>query len=245
MANKISKLDTHRAAFFKVGLICALSFVMAAFNYTVYPEVTDEVDIEDVHVDKEVEITRTARDKQKPLPPPPSVETDIVLPPTVPTPAPITKAIDPDISGDQKTSDLLGKSLDDLTNVPPPPAPPPPPKPTIFITAERMPRYIQCGETKAERNTCAQKALLDFVYQEIKYPAIAREVSLEGTVVVNFVVNKDGSITNVKILKDIGGGCGDEVLRIMKKMPAWEVPGAQRGRPVPVYYNLPVKFKLL
>jgi len=62
-------------------------------------------------------------------------------------------------------------------------------------------------------------------------------------VVVSFVVEKDGSVTDPKILRDLGGGCGKEALRIVQAMPKW-VPGKQRNQPVRVQFNLPVRFKL-
>lgn len=85
--------------------------------------------------------------------------------------------------------------------------------------------------------------MLKFIYDNIQYPGIARENGVEGTVVVQFVVEKDGSITDVKVIRDIGAGCGAEAMRVVNKMPKWN-PGKQRGRPVRVQFNLPVKFKL-
>lgn len=88
-----------------------------------------------------------------------------------------------------------------------------------------------------------EEALYGFLNANIKYPTIARENNISGTVVVNFVVEKDGSITNVKVLKDIGGGCGEEAVRVVKSMPKWNV-GKQNGEPVRVAFNLPIKFTL-
>ncbi|MBR3939337.1 MAG: energy transducer TonB, partial [Bacteroidales bacterium] len=66
---------------------------------------------------------------------------------------------------------------------------------------------------------------------------------ITGRVFLTFVVEKDGSIANARILRDIGGGCGQEALRVVKSMPKW-TPGEQRGRPVRVQFNLPVSFEL-
>ncbi|PKP34305.1 MAG: energy transducer TonB, partial [Bacteroidetes bacterium HGW-Bacteroidetes-15] len=65
----------------------------------------------------------------------------------------------------------------------------------------------------------------------------------QGTVYVTFVVEPNGSISNVKLLRDIGGGCGTEAIRVVKAMPKWQ-PGKQRGKAVRVQFNLPVKFIL-
>lgn len=88
-----------------------------------------------------------------------------------------------------------------------------------------------------------QDSLISFLSQNIKYPAKAITDSLEGKVVAKFIVNTNGSISDVKILYDIGGGCGDEVVRVIMLMPKWNA-GKQNGRTVAVYYNLPVAFYL-
>ena len=88
---------------------------------------------------------------------------------------------------------------------------------------------------------------MEFIYKNIKYPPIARENGVEGTVVIRFVVDKDGSVDEPKILRDIGAQCGAEALRVvnmMNNMPQKWIPGKQRGKPVKVYFNLPVKFRL-
>ena len=100
---------------------------------------------------------------------------------------------------------------------------------------------------KAERKQCATKKLLQFIHKNIKYPPIARENGVEGTVVVTFVVEKNGKVTDVRVVRDIGAKCGEEALRVVNLMNqkgiVW-TPGKQRGRPVRVQFNLPVRFKL-
>jgi len=79
--------------------------------------------------------------------------------------------------------------------------------------------------------------------ENIRYPQVAKESGIQGTVVVTFVVEKDGSITSIQILRDIGGGCGDEAIRVVQKMPKWK-EGRQSNVPVRVQFNLPIKFTL-
>jgi protein TonB len=86
-------------------------------------------------------------------------------------------------------------------------------------------------------------AMAQFIQKNLKYPEIALENQIEGTVVVEFVVEKDGSISNIKVLKDIGGGCGNEAMRIIKMMPKW-TPGKQRDMAVRVKMRAPIKFKI-
>ncbi len=88
-----------------------------------------------------------------------------------------------------------------------------------------------------------EEALYNWLSANIKYPQLAKETNISGNVIVTFVVEKDGSITGVQLLKDIGGGCGDEAIRVVKVMPKWK-PGKQNGIPVRVQFNLPIKFTL-
>jgi periplasmic protein TonB len=117
---------------------------------------------------------------------------------------------------------------------------------TPFIVVEDMPIFPGCNDdqlSKDEKKECTSNKLLAFLYSKIKYPEIARQNEIEGTVYLRFVIEKDGSVNTATILRDIGGGCGDEALRVLNTMPKW-TPGKQRGRPVRVQYNLPIKFKL-
>ena len=88
-----------------------------------------------------------------------------------------------------------------------------------------------------------EDSLYNFIYSNLRYPQSAMRYKLEGRVFITFVVEKDGSITNVRILRDIGGGCGQEAKRVVEMMPKW-IPGKQNGKTVRVQYNLPVTFKL-
>ncbi len=119
----------------------------------------------------------------------------------------------------------------------------------IFKTVEELPRFPGCEhlKDKAELNQCAVQHMLEYVYKNIKYPKSAREQGIEGKVMVSFVVEADGSLSEIKIVRDIGGGCGDEVLRVIHSMSEMDqkwIPGKQKGQAVPVQYNLPVQFKL-
>jgi protein TonB len=115
----------------------------------------------------------------------------------------------------------------------------------IFKVVEDMPRFPGCEDmsNKDERKKCAEQKMLEYIYKNIKYPAIARENGVEGTVVITFVVETDGTITAAQIARDIGAQCGQEALKVVESMPKW-IPGKQRGRAVRVQFNLPVKFKL-
>ena len=88
-------------------------------------------------------------------------------------------------------------------------------------------------------------AMMKFIQQNVQYPAMAREAGISGKCHLKFVVDENGSISNVEILKGVPG-CGDcdkEAIRVVKSMPKWK-PGKQTGRAVKVYYNLPINFKI-
>lgn len=87
------------------------------------------------------------------------------------------------------------------------------------------------------------EALMKYLSKNIRYPEQAKKENIQGKVYVKFVVEKDGSITDAKVLRSIGGGCDEEALRVVKAMPKWE-PGKMQGTPVRVQFNLPIVFKL-
>jgi protein TonB len=88
-----------------------------------------------------------------------------------------------------------------------------------------------------------ERELLKFLSENIKYPPLARENNIQGTVALTFVVGKNGQVTDVQIVKDIGGGCGKEAVRVVQSMPKWN-PGEANGNPVKVRFTLPVRFRL-
>jgi protein TonB len=101
------------------------------------------------------------------------------------------------------------------------------------VVADEMPEF-EGGVT----------GLMRYVGQNILYPQIAREIGKEGTVYVSFVVNETGNVENVKVLRGIGFGCDEEVVRVVGKMPRWKKVGKNAGHPVKVRFNIPVSFRL-
>jgi TonB family protein len=88
-----------------------------------------------------------------------------------------------------------------------------------------------------------EEAMYSFLGNYIKYPQEAKENNISGTVIITFVVETDGSLSEFEILKDLPGGLGDEAMRVVSLMPPWK-PGKQNGVPVRVQFNLPIKFTL-
>ncbi|MBK8564476.1 MAG: TonB family protein [Saprospiraceae bacterium] len=125
---------------------------------------------------------------------------------------------------------------------------------TIYKIVDEAARFPGCESldtTIDVKNLCSQRSLLLFFNQNINYPLPARDQNIEGTVALSFVVEKDGTISNIRVVKDIGGGCGEEALRVASGMNealkqaklAW-TPGKMKGKTVRTQVNLPIKFKL-
>ena len=116
-----------------------------------------------------------------------------------------------------------------------------------------MPAFPGCENEPDEnaRKACTQRKIFEFVQKNLQYPAIAREAGIQGRVVVSFVVEKDGTISNIENMgKALGGGLEEEskrIINLMNKMDNGKLrwtPGKQRGKPARVKYNLPIVFKL-
>ncbi len=225
------------------GLTFSLAFVILAFGWTTYES---EVFIPEYEVYEEImeTVPPTAFPKPPPPPlPPPTIE-------TVPDEEPVEDPpfIDTYVEPNDVLTDIARSTLPDVPPspvAPPPPLPPTEEKPLKF--AEQMPRFLspECESIADEKELkqCAQREMLQFIYKQINYPAIARENNVQGTVVIRFIVSKTGEVENAEILRDTGAGCGAEALRVVNKMPKWK-PGRQGGRNVPVYFNLPIRFVL-
>jgi protein TonB len=102
----------------------------------------------------------------------------------------------------------------------------------IFTVVEEMPEFRGGDEAR-----------IKFLQSHIQYPQLAKESGIMGTVYVTFVVDENGRVTSVKVLRGIGGGCDEEALRVVRMMPPWK-PGKQSGKNVRVQFNMPIKFTL-
>ena len=116
-----------------------------------------------------------------------------------------------------------------------------------FKVVEQMPMFknVNCEALtdEKERKKCGETEMLKFIYSNIKYPRLARAEGIEGQALVSFVVDKEGKVTERKVHRGLCLDVANEVSRIVDMMPNWN-PGIQNGKPVKVWFNLPVKFKL-
>ena len=102
----------------------------------------------------------------------------------------------------------------------------------VFNVVEKMPEYPG-----------GMNALMNYLATNIHYPEKAKKQEIEGRVFINFVINKDGSVSNVRVLRGISPECDAEAVRVVEGMPKW-IPGEQKGQPVRVRFNIPIKFAL-
>jgi TonB family C-terminal domain len=220
-----------------VGLLIGGSFVVKAIN--------DNANKKSVAIMKEVTLAEPPPIDPKKPPPPPPPEPPPPVKPTVKFTPPVIKK-DEEVKEDEKPPEV--KELEDksaglktvegdpngidpgIVDNPGTGVVAAPAAPEIFKFVEQMP------EAGYDPNA--------FVYKNIVYPAAAKENDIQGRVTVQFVVNEDGSISGARVVgKKFGGGLEEEAVRVVSKMPPWK-PGKQNGRPVKVYYTLPISFKL-
>ncbi len=246
--NKYPEVNTFllSGTFMNYGLIIALVLMIFAFSWTTYETkvnlsqyigtLTDEI---------EMETPRTAEPPPQPPPPPPAPKAMEIVTNDMPD---VEAVVFQDQSISEETAVEAPVFVEHKTVAPPPPPPPPTvvqSEQEIFKVVEQNPNFPGCEDVidRKERQKCAEEKMLQFIYNNIIYPPVARDNGVQGMVVLQFVVEKDGSISNIKIVRDVGAGCGDEAQRVVSKMPLWN-PGKQRERPVRVQFTLPVKFVL-
>lgn len=222
--NPKADLEKRRGLYLEIGLVVALVAALVAFNVKSYDrEVKDVIERDAVQEPEEI-IIQT--DVQEPPPPPPPEQPEVS---TVMEVVDDTKEITNELQVNAEVTDdtknieitpVVIEEEEDETET------------QIFTVVENDPEFPG-----------GMDALYKYLAQNIKYPQLARDNGITGKVYVTFVVEKDGSIANPKVLRDIGGGCGQEAIRVVKSMPKW-TPGKQRGKAVRVQFNLPVNFSL-
>lgn len=217
-----ANLENKKLMFTQIGLIISLLVAWLAFEHKSYDkrEIDPSLLNREVVVDEEmVEITKQEEPKPQPVEVPKQTTQLEIVQDDVETE---DIEINADVEQNEVIEEYVAPEVVEEEVV----------EQEIFQIVEEMPSYPG-----------GEKALLEYVAKNIKYPQIARETGIQGRVFVGFVVEPDGSVSNVKILRGIGGGCDEEAMRVIKSLPKWK-PGKQRGKAVRVSYQIPVVFKL-
>jgi periplasmic protein TonB len=209
------------------GLAVGLPKIIAALGGE--EEVVEAKKIVDVNLD-------LFEEEKKEEPPPPPVEPP---PPVKIESVQFTQleAVDEPVEEPPPTQEVLtetnaGTVTQEGAKIDEPPPPVEAAEPQIFTIVEEMPSFPG-GEAE----------LFKYLGKTVKYPPMAQDAGITGVVYMTFVVDEQGKVRDPKVLRGIGGGCDEEAIRVVKAMPAWE-PGKQRGKPVRVQYNLPIRFTL-
>ncbi len=114
----------------------------------------------------------------------------------------------------------------------------------ILTEADQMPYFFGCSDTdisEEDKRNCSNRNLIRFISNELIYPTTAKEEGVEGTVYVSFIIDEKGEVESPKLIRGIGGGCGEAALTVIKNMPIWE-PGFHQGHAVKVKLNVPIHF---
>lgn len=217
-----ANLENKRLMFAQIGLIISLAIAWAAFEIKSY----DKRDLSGIMIREialDEEMTEITTQDQKPQPPVevPQQTTQIEI---VNDDVEVEDNLDinADVTQEEIIEEYVKPEVIEEEVV----------EQEIFTIVETMPSFPG-----------GQEKLMHYLATNIKYPQIARESNVQGRVYLSFVVEPDGSVSNVKVLRGIGAGCDEEAMRVVKAMPKWS-PGKQRGKAVRVSYNLPVNFKL-
>lgn len=214
-------LESKKIIFTQIGLIIALAAILLAFEWKSFDKTVEGFG-ERIVDDIPEEIIPITEQKVKPPPPPPPKK--VVQINIVEDDVEVEEDLLIDVEADDETEmeEYIPIEIEEEVVEEAP----------IFTVVESMPEFKGGGGE-----------LYKYLGSNIKYPVMAKESGIQGKVYVTFVVERDGSVTDVKLLRGIGGGCDEEAIRVVSSMPKWK-PGKQRGKPVRVQYNLPVRFTL-
>ena len=221
---KNPKVDVNnkRSILLEIGLILALCFVIAAFLYTPREVVVEKIDMNYGPVEEQ--ITEITRQDQKPPEPPKKTEITVIT--DILNIVTNDEKIETDfgfVEFDQEVEIIQTVAVEEVTIEDDQP----------FIKVEEMPKF-QGGDLITFRN---------WVQSKVRYPQIAQENNISGRVLVMFVVERDGSLTNIQVLQTPDSSLSDEAIRVLKTSPKWK-PGKQRNQAVRVKYTLPIEFRI-
>tara|TARA_Y100000588_G_C14110596_1_gene862822 strand:+ start:61 stop:714 length:654 start_codon:yes stop_codon:yes gene_type:complete len=206
-------LENKKGVFFQIGLITTLLIVLVAFEWKSYEKSDYSLGQVD-YEDLEEEIIPITQEEVKPPPPPPPPPEVIEI---VEDEVEIEEELEiEDTEADEEMIVEIEEESDE----------------DFFTIVEEMPEFPG-GEL----------ALMKYITRKIKYPPIAKEYNITGKVYVSFIVDKSGSVGNVKVVRGVDKSLDAEAIRVIKTLPRYK-PGKQRGKPVKVQFTVPINFTL-
>lgn len=220
-----ANLENKRGLFLEIGFVVALALVLFAFEFKSYDKVEEAAVVTEAAMEVEEMVIQTQQEQ------PETPKQEVELSTTEFEIVPDNVEIKDEFNLDALTSNVNGD---------------------VFIPTVEIKNDVVEVEAEEVIFTVVESSAIfpggsaelnKYLARNIKYPQQARETGTQGKVYLTFVVEKDGSITDIKILRDIGSGCGEEAIRVVKMMPKW-TPAKQRGKTVRQQFNLPVNFTL-
>jgi len=216
-----ASLEDKKSIFIMMGFVLVLSLVYIAFEWTEQEVKIYDAGAAQVVEDEEIEVIQTA----EVLPPPP--------PPQVPEVIEVFNVVEDNIETAEIEIDTEDKEDREVViQVPVSTGPAEEDTDIPFVVVESMPAFPG-----------GDAALFKYLGESIKYPVIAQESGIQGRVICQFTVNRDGSIVDIEVVRSVDKSLDAEAIRVISKMPRW-TPGKQRGKTVRVKYTLPVNFRL-
>ena len=215
-------LQNKRGLLLEIGLIVALLAVIVAFSYTPSEHRIDKVDLNYGPIEEEM--TDITIQDQKPPEMPKKVEMNVItdMLQVVTNDTKITT--DVDFAEFDESTEIVQQVVVKEEEIV---------EEEIFVTAETIPSFMG-GDLGVFRN---------WVQKQLNYPPIAQENGIQGKVIIQFVVEKDGRLTNVQVLSTPDRSLSEEAVRVLQLSPRWS-PGKQRNQPVRIKYTLPVDFRI-
>jgi len=215
-------LQNKRGLLLEIGLCIALGLVILAFAYTPKEYTIEQIDMNYGPVEEQ--ITEITRQDQKPPEPPKKVEVKVIadLLEVVTNDTKITTDVDfTEFDEDAEITQIVQVEEEEVVEE------------EVFFRVETMPSF-QGGDLNTFRK---------WVQENVRFPQIALENGISGRVTLTFVVEKDGTLTNIQVLQTPDRSLSEEAVRVLKKSPKW-TPGKQRNQSVRVKYTLPVDFRV-
>ena len=217
-----ASLESSKIVYVLMGFVFVLSLCYVALEWTEREVTKYEVSDTEFLFEEEVEIQQTSQETPPP-PPPPQVQEVEVL--NVVEDDKEVESIEVNTEDDKEAEVVIAAPVEVPVEEEE--------EEVVFVIVEKMPEFPG-----------GQQALFKYLSENVKYPVIAQENGIQGRVICQFVVNRDGSIVDVEVVRSGGDPSLDkEAIRVIKSMPKWK-PGQQRGKPVRVKYTVPVNFKL-
>ena len=217
-----ASLEDKKVVYVLMGFVFVLSLCYVALEWTEKEVTKYEVADMEFTFEEEVEIQQTNQETTPPPPPPPVQEVEVL---NVVEDDVETESIEINTEDDKDVEVVIAAPVEAPVEEEE--------EEVVFVVVETMPEFPG-----------GQQALFKYLSENVKYPVIAQENGIQGRVICQFVVNKDGSIVDVEVVRSGGDASLDkEAVRVIKSMPKWK-PGKQRGKAVRVKYTVPVNFRL-